>query len=258
MIASQDAMRRLGWAALFAVAAALLFGMSLVVNAVRSEVRGTELKILAVKREMLYLDTEFETRANQKQLEAWNDVDFGYVAPTAGQYVDSAGELAMLGKPSIPAPTVPSAAAPVRMAAAGEQPAVARATVEASAAAPKPAKLERAKSEQPERAKPTRLAQADQLPGAASSAKRAADKAKPAKSAEAKAAPESKPVPAKAKPTRSAAGKPAPEAKPVPPRTKPIRSASAKPARDAKPAPERKLVRQASAGTRLAAAEVNR
>jgi hypothetical protein len=39
---------------------------------------------VALKQQKMYLETEFETRANQQQLKAWNDLEFGYVAPVAG------------------------------------------------------------------------------------------------------------------------------------------------------------------------------
>lgn len=106
-------MRKIGWAALLAVCFAMLFALSLRVNALRSEVRRTEMKIVALKREKVYLETEFETRANQQQLESWNDVEFGYVAPGPGQYLENVRQLAALGKPAGPA-----APAPIRVAVA--------------------------------------------------------------------------------------------------------------------------------------------
>ena len=87
--------------------------MALKVNALRSEVRQAENRILALKRETLYLETEFETRSNQQQLAAWNAVDFGYQAPTAGQYFETPRQLAALGKPA-----EPGAPEPIRVAAA--------------------------------------------------------------------------------------------------------------------------------------------
>ena len=113
MIASHGAMRRIGWMAAIAVCCALLFGLSLRVNALKSEVRLAERKIVALKRETLYLETEFETRANQQQLAQWNAVEFGYVAPTAGQYLENVRELAALGKPA-----GPGAPSPIRVAVA--------------------------------------------------------------------------------------------------------------------------------------------
>ncbi|MDP3675837.1 MAG: hypothetical protein Q8R44_12210 [Novosphingobium sp.] len=111
MIASRTSLRGIGWAALLALCCAALFGLSLKVNALRSEVRETENRIVALKRETMYLETEYETRSNQQQLSAWNAVDFGYVAPNAGQYLDNVRQLAALGKPA-----GPGAPEPIRVA----------------------------------------------------------------------------------------------------------------------------------------------
>ncbi len=45
------------------------------------------------------LETEFETRSNQQQLATWNEVDFGYKAPTASQYLEGERQLAQFGTP---------------------------------------------------------------------------------------------------------------------------------------------------------------
>mgnify|MGYP000461560920 CR=1 FL=1 len=55
-------------------------------------------RILALKRETMYLETEYETRANQQQLRNLNDVEFGYQAPNAGQYLENERQLAALGR----------------------------------------------------------------------------------------------------------------------------------------------------------------
>lgn len=91
--------RSIGWAFIFLVCAAVFVGLTLKVNAVRSEVRLAERKIVALEREKRLLETEFETRANQQQLADWNAVDFGYEAPTAGQFMEDERELAQLGAP---------------------------------------------------------------------------------------------------------------------------------------------------------------
>ena len=118
MIASRASLRGIGWAALLGLCCAALFGLSLKVNAVKAEVRQAENRILALKRETVYLETEYETRANQQQLAAWNAVDFGYQAPTAAQYFENERQLAALGKPAgAGAPT------PIRVAAAPSEPA---------------------------------------------------------------------------------------------------------------------------------------
>lgn len=113
MIASRTSLRRIGWAALLALCCAALFGLSLKVNALKSEVRQTENRIVALRRETMYLETEYETRSNQQQLSAWNAVDFGYIAPTAGQYLENVRQLAALGKPA-----GPGAPSPIRVATA--------------------------------------------------------------------------------------------------------------------------------------------
>lgn len=91
--------RSIGWAFIFLVCATVFIGLTLKVNAVRSEVRLAERKIVALEREKRLLETEFETRANQQQLADWNAVDFGYEAPTAGQFMEDERELAQLGAP---------------------------------------------------------------------------------------------------------------------------------------------------------------
>ncbi|QGN55567.1 hypothetical protein [Novosphingobium sp. Gsoil 351] len=113
MIASRTSLRRIGWAALLAVCCALLFALSLRVNALKSEVRRAENRIVALRTETMYLETEYETRSNQQQLSAWNAVDFGYVAPNAGQYMENVRQLAALGKAA-----APDAPAPIRVASA--------------------------------------------------------------------------------------------------------------------------------------------
>ena len=113
MIASHTSLRRIGWVALLAVCCALLFALSLKVNALKSDVRRTENRIVALRTETMYLETEYETRSNQQQLSAWNAVDFGYVAPNAGQYLENVRQLAALGKPA-----GPNAPSPIRVAAA--------------------------------------------------------------------------------------------------------------------------------------------
>jgi hypothetical protein len=113
MTGSAAALRRVGWGVLLALCCAALFGLALKVNAVRSEVRRAEARIVALKRETMYLEIEYETRANQQQLAAWNAVDFGYAAPTGGQYLENVRELAALGKPA-----GPDAPEPIRVAAA--------------------------------------------------------------------------------------------------------------------------------------------
>lgn len=111
MIVTANRMRSIGWIALLGMCATLVLVLSFRVNALRSQVQREEQHIVALRQEKMYLETEFETRANQQQLKAWNDVEFGYVAPGAGQYLENERQLASLSKPS-----EPDAPAPIRVA----------------------------------------------------------------------------------------------------------------------------------------------
>jgi len=115
MMVSANRFRSIGWIALLLVCAALVMVLAFRVNALRSQVHRTELQIVALRKEKLYLETEVETRANQQQLKLWNDVEFGYVAPTAGQYLSNERQLAAFAKPD-----GPDTPAPIRVASADD------------------------------------------------------------------------------------------------------------------------------------------
>jgi len=103
--------RQIGWAIVLSVCFGMLLALTFRVNAVKSDVRLTERRIIAVQRAKLMLETEFQTRASQQQLADWNAVEFGYGAPRADQYLESETQLASLGTPrGIDAPS------PVRVA----------------------------------------------------------------------------------------------------------------------------------------------
>ena len=106
-------MRQIGWLASVGLCVGVFAVLSFNVSAVKSEVLLAERKLVALERETLLLETEFETRASQRQLAMWNAVDFGYEAPRADQYIDGERQLASLGQPS--APDAPS---PIRVARA--------------------------------------------------------------------------------------------------------------------------------------------
>lgn len=115
MIMTASRLRSMGWLATLAVCAALVLALAFRVNALRSQVHQSDAQIIALKQDMVYLETEFETRASQQQLKQLNDVDFGYAAPVAGQYLDSERRLAAFAKPA-----EPGAPAPVRVASADD------------------------------------------------------------------------------------------------------------------------------------------
>ena len=108
-------LRSVGWLVLIGLCFALLMVLAFRVNALKSEVRLAENRIVSLKREKLYLETEFETRASQQQLKAWNDVEFGYIAPGSTQYLENERQLASLGK--VPGPDAPR---PIRVASADD------------------------------------------------------------------------------------------------------------------------------------------
>lgn len=110
---TRDRLRSAGWALVLTICCAVTLALTFRVNAVKSQVRLAERQIVALKREKLFLETEFEARANQQQLKALNDVEFGYEAPKADQYIEGERQLASLGKPR-----GPGAPAPIRVAAA--------------------------------------------------------------------------------------------------------------------------------------------
>jgi hypothetical protein len=108
---TRDRLHTIGWGTALAICFALTLALTFKVNAVKSEVHLANRQIAHLQQEKMFLETEFEARANQQQLKALNDTDFGYEAPTAGQYLESERQLAMLGKPA-----APDAPKPVRMA----------------------------------------------------------------------------------------------------------------------------------------------
>ena len=110
---TQDRLRSIGWAAVLLTCFTLTVVLTFKVNAVKSQVRLAERQIAATKQQKLFLETEFEARANQQQLKSLNDVEFGYQAPTAGQYLEGERQLAALGKAR-----GPDAPSPIRVASA--------------------------------------------------------------------------------------------------------------------------------------------
>lgn len=104
---TRDRVRSFGWAAVLLICLFITVALIFRVNAVKSQVRLAERQIVHLRQEKLLLETEFETRANQQQLASLNNVEFGYQAPTAGQYLEGERQLASLGKargPNAPSP----------------------------------------------------------------------------------------------------------------------------------------------------------
>ena len=104
---TRDRVRSIGWAAVLLICLFITVALTFRVNAVKGQVQLAERQIVELRRQKLLLETEFETRANQQQLASLNNVEFGYQAPTAGQYLEGERQLASLGKargPNAPSP----------------------------------------------------------------------------------------------------------------------------------------------------------
>lgn len=98
-MAQTSRIRQIGWLLVMGFSIAIFLALTFRVNAVKSDVRLLERQIIAAERSKLMLETEFQTRASQAQLAAWNQVEFGYDAPRADQYVEHERQLAALGTP---------------------------------------------------------------------------------------------------------------------------------------------------------------
>lgn len=96
MVMAKNRMRILAWAIAAIICLALLFGINLSVASQKTELARTEMQIAKIREEIRYLETEFSSRASLRQLERWNELQFGYVAPNASQYLDGERELANL------------------------------------------------------------------------------------------------------------------------------------------------------------------
>jgi hypothetical protein len=108
---TSDRIRSIGWISTLVICGAVTLGLTLRVNAVKSQVHDADKRIVYVQQDIDFLQTEFQTRANQQALSDLNDLEFGYKAPVAAQYIEGERQLAALGLPA-----GPGAPAPIRYA----------------------------------------------------------------------------------------------------------------------------------------------
>jgi hypothetical protein len=103
MTLAMKKLKNFGWLALLSIIAVLLYPLSLNVGALHSELVQTDRKIMETKREISFLQAELRTRANMQQLAEWNDLLYGYTAPTAEQFLEGERALANLNgaEPSV-------------------------------------------------------------------------------------------------------------------------------------------------------------
>jgi hypothetical protein len=99
---TSDRIRSIGWVSVLLLCGALTIALMLRVNAVKSQVYDAEKRIVWVQQDIDFLQTEFQTRSNQQALKQLNDLEFGYKAPVAGQYIEGERQLAALGKAAGP------------------------------------------------------------------------------------------------------------------------------------------------------------
>ena len=103
-------LKGVGWL-IAAVAIALGFYLvSLRVAEERKRLEAVNARIAAAQRDIRALETEFDTRANLVQLERWNGDTLALAAPTAGQFVRDAAQLAAIDVNAVGATPVRTAA----------------------------------------------------------------------------------------------------------------------------------------------------
>lgn len=81
--------KSVAWVAGVALAATLLYIISLQVATERGRLELLDEQIVETQRDIRQLQTEFGTRASLRQLERWNGEALALSAPSAGQYLNS-------------------------------------------------------------------------------------------------------------------------------------------------------------------------
>ena len=119
--------KSVAWVAGVALAATLLYIISLQVATERGRLQLLDEQIVETQRDIRQLQTEFGTRASLRQLERWNGEALALSAPSAGQYLNSEAAISDIDQDQLGDAT----AAPPPMMAAVMMP---QAKVEAAAA----------------------------------------------------------------------------------------------------------------------------
>ncbi len=112
--------RPVGWVLGVAVAACILYMISLQVATQRGRLEEIDRKIAMTKRDIRQLQTELGTRASLRQLERWNSDVLSLSAPKAHQYLRDEEALATLDRSGLG--EAPAAPPPVMMAVATPRP----------------------------------------------------------------------------------------------------------------------------------------
>ena len=113
-------LKGIGWFAVLAAVALGFYLVSLQVAAERKRLDDIDGRIATARRDIRALETEFDTRANMRQLERWNGDTLALAAPTAAQFVVDDAALASLDptariqplKTALVVPAIGASAAP--------------------------------------------------------------------------------------------------------------------------------------------------
>ncbi len=109
------------WILIVAVGALSAYLITLRVATERNAVAEVERQIYRTRANIRYLELEFSARSTMRQLAAWNAHDIKYAVPSAGQYIASEQQLAVLD--AIEPREMPRAAPPVMAAMVEAEPA---------------------------------------------------------------------------------------------------------------------------------------
>jgi hypothetical protein len=114
MITAARKLQSIGLLMLVTICALLAYPVSLHVASTRTELRRVEQDIAATRRRIRMVEGEIAVLANLSQLERWNADNFGYVAPTSGQYLPD--ERALANVRQLRGPIEAEARAPIVLA----------------------------------------------------------------------------------------------------------------------------------------------
>ena len=90
--------KSVAWVAGVALAATLLYIISLQVATERGRLEAIDRKIAMTKRDIRQLQTEMGTRASLRQLERWNGDVLALSAPSAGQYLNGEDDISQIDR----------------------------------------------------------------------------------------------------------------------------------------------------------------
>lgn len=129
-------LKGLGWIALGFLAAIACYLVSLQVAIERNKLGDVNAAILAAKRDIRQLETEFTTRASLRQLERWNGEVLALSAPASAQFISDERQLASMDFDLRPDATGTSPTMLALVSAATLQPEMQVAVADAPASAP--------------------------------------------------------------------------------------------------------------------------